>query len=50
MNATNQPQVVAIGRTQLEALLLYTHKKVEAGADGVDWPREPFLHSLRMSL
>ncbi|MFN7769530.1 MAG: hypothetical protein ACK5UC_20210 [Planctomycetaceae bacterium] len=50
MNATNQPQVVAIGRTQLEALLLYTHKKVEAGADGLDWPREPFLHALRMTL
>ena len=50
MNAANDPQIVAIGRTQLEALLLYPHKKVEAGADGLNWPREPYLHSLRMSL
>ena len=50
LDAKNDPQIVAIGRTRLEALLLYTHKKTEAGDNGIDWPREPFLHSLRMNL
>lgn len=50
LNALHEVQIVAIGRTRLEALLLYTHKKTEAGDDGRGWPREPFLHSLRMNL
>jgi DNA-binding NarL/FixJ family response regulator len=40
-------KIVAVGSTQLEALLLYTHKRLEAGERGQAWPREPFLHSMR---
>lgn len=48
---TNQEvKIVAVGSTQLEALLLYTHRRLEAGERGQKWPREPFLHSTRSEL